>query len=340
MSGDRQNFSDGQEIIYQDLNKIPSRAERFLLDKVIFELLGRNASGFFQDSLSVSRVSNNELSVRAGLGFQLNETDVFEPDNKPVFLSANESVIVPTANPSQDRIDIVTVRAALQDSQTETRKFKDAFSSSISTSDTVVSKEWLAEVVLVEGVPSATPAVPATPAGYVKLAEVLVEAANGVTAAVNITDSRELLPLAATVGTTGSRDYDAVIGDTNEIGFSHETLKAALDDSAIQSGAKILVTRDETIDITPEVTKDNIEIVFKPNVTLTKGTQTKGLIINANGVRITNGRFADFSTGGDIAIEIGAANDYNMIRDVRFLNCDTTISGLDAKNTQTGSIEE
>lgn len=335
-----QNFNDGQEIIHEDLNKVSTRLEKFMLDKVLYELIGRTNEGFFQDSMKVTRVSNNELSVKAGMGFQYLVDDIFLPNMKPMFLSANLSVIVPTANPTNDRIDILVIKAELVNGSSESRKYKDAFTNDITNQSTVVTKEWVGTVQIVSGVADPAPVAPAIPAGYVKISEVLVEAANGVTSEVNLTDFRVLLPLAGTVGITGVIEYDAVIGDTNDLGVSHETLKAALDDPAILSGAKILVTRNESIGTTPEVTKDNLEIVFKPNVTFTKGGAVKGLIINADGVTLSGARFTEFSTVSDTAIEITGTKKFNVIEKCRFLNCDSQITGLVGKNISTNNIEE
>lgn len=335
-----QNFNEGQEIIYQDLNKISSRMQRFIFDKVLFELMGRNNQGFFQDSFQVSRVGNNEVSVKSGLGFQLNQDQSFDPDMKPISLDSNTSVVIPTANPTDDRIDLIVVQSRLIDGQTESRKFKDAFTDSITSNSAVISKEWGSDIQVVQGTPAASPVKPAVPSGYIEIASVLVEAANGVTQSSNITDERITLPISGFSGGTGNQEYVAVVGDTGELGVTHETLKAALDDPAISSGAKILVTRNETIGTTPEVTKNDIEIVFKPNITFIKGAATKGIIINADGVSLTGARFQDFSTSGDIAIEISSSRKFNIVTRCRFLNCDDTISGATGKNITQQNIEE
>lgn len=338
MSG--QNFNDGQEVIYQDLNKISSRMERLIFDKVIYELIGRSNQGFFQDSFIVTRVSNTEVNVKAGLGFQYTIGSSPEPDMRPLALDANSSQIIAAANPTDDRIDLIVVKAELVDGVSESRKFKDAFTDQISTQSMVVEKIWGSSFVIVAGTPAGVPVAPAVPAGYVLLCEILVEAANGIVSASNITDKRVLLPLAGFAGGSGSSDYDAVIGDTSILGVTHETLKAALDDAAVPSGSKILVTRNETIGTTPEVTKDNIEIVFKPNITFIKGAAILGLKINANGVKVSGARFQDFSTGGDIAIQIVTAKKFNVIELCRFLNCSDTITGAIGQNITSNNIEE
>lgn len=333
---DRTNFEDGRELIYQDFNKISSRMERFILDSLVYEILGRQSEGFFQDSFQVSRVSNNEVSVKAGFGLQNNPTDSSEPDRKPLILAANSSQIIPTADPTNDRIDLICVAAELVDGDTESRKFKDAFTSDITTGTSIVTKRWQAAIQIVQGIPAASPTEPTVPSGYIKVASVLVDAINGVTTAGNITDSRNILPLAGFSGTTGSNEYDAVVGDTSILGVSHSTLKAALDDANVLAGSKILVTRDESVANIPEIAKDNIEIVFKSGVTLSDGGSGTGLSINADGVRIKGGRFSGFTSG----IVIQATKQYNYIENVRFAGVATPLSGVTGKNYQSGSIEE
>ena len=333
--GSRQNFNDGQEIIFQDLNKIPEQMEKLIFNNVIFEMIGRNSQGFFQDSLNVTRVSNTEVNIKAGLGFQFIATDML-----PIILAANSNQIIPAANATNDRIDLVVVKAELVDGASESRKFKDAFTDTISTTSQVVEKNWESSFQIVGGTPAGSPVAPAVPAGYVLLCEILVEAANGIVASSNITDKRTLLPLAGFSGTTGSHDYDAIVGDSSILGISHETLKAALDDPAIGSGSKILVTRSELIGAIPQVDDDEIEIVFKPNITFTKDGVVSGLIINADGVKVSGARFQDFSTAGDKAIVINAAKKYTIIEKCRFLNCDATIDGAIGQNITINNIEE
>jgi hypothetical protein len=62
-----------------------------------------------------------------------------------------------------------------------------------------VETDWEAELLAVAGTPSVTPVVPATPSGYIKLAEVLVSAVTGVASGAAITDTRTLMPVGGDV---------------------------------------------------------------------------------------------------------------------------------------------
>jgi hypothetical protein len=222
--------SNEMEIASEDVSNIPAQVERLMFDKILSAMLGGNNDGFFQDGLKISRVSTTEVTVKAGVGF-INEVGAEpEPDVKPVLLNSNASQIIPTADPTNDRIDLIVAKAILVDGLTATRKFKNFSTSVISSATAVISKYWQVEILVVTGTPSATPAVPAVPAGYRNLAEVLITAGTGLASEGDIADKRSLLPLAGSVGATGGREWDAVVGDTSQLGFTHETLKAVFDD--------------------------------------------------------------------------------------------------------------
>lgn len=130
--------------------------------------------------------------------------------------------------------------------------------------------------------------------------------------------------------------YSAVVG----VGAlaTHSTLNAAMLDVA--AGARILVISDQTLNVTQQITKNNVQIDVNPGVTFQKGTATLGLQITADGVRFNGGRFAGFSTPGDKAVQVDAGSDYTMLRDMRFSNCDTEISDLSATTSSSGHITE
>jgi hypothetical protein len=192
----RTNLNDGQELIYQDLNKMSARLERELYDRVWYETLLRVQNAFFQDGLLVSYVGAATLSVNAGLGFQTDNTQLDpEPTKRPVFNSAAQNVALSPADAALDRIDIVCVQAARANVLTETRKYKDPSTGAISNQSLVTESDWQCALQVVAGTPNASPAVPATPAGWIKLAEVRVHAVTGVTGSGDLTDRRAKLPV-------------------------------------------------------------------------------------------------------------------------------------------------
>lgn len=117
--------------------------------------------------------------------------------------------------------------------------------------------------------------------------------------------------------------YAAVVG--SEAYCSHANLTAALADSAVTAGSKILVVTGETVNTTGiSISKANLQIEFMPGITFTAGTSAKALIIGAAGVRIKGGRFSGFTT----AIEITDTFNFNFVKECRFASCTTDIDDL------------
>lgn len=326
----RRNFNDGQEITHEDLNDITKAVERGLYDRFIYEMLLRSTNSFFSDGFLPEYVSPNTVSLRAGLGVQQDGAAVSpEPKQRPLYLAAAKSLVIEAPHPSQNRIDIVVVKAALATELSASRKFKDATTLVISNQTLVVQKDWDADCQIVTGTPSGSPVAPATPSGYLRIASLLITAATGLGTS-GVTDERVIF------STGGAGAYDAVVGSVT--GATHATLAAAI--AALGAGTRILVATGETVNTMIVASKNNMQIDFKPGVTLTKGTATKGLQITADGVRINGGRFAGFSTAGDKALEVAASADYAIIRDTRFASCDTEINDLNGAASISGTVTE
>lgn len=327
----RQNFSLGQEIIAEDMNSIQSRLERGVYDRIIYELISRKSNGFFQDGFSVVRTSSIAVDVKAGLGFLEEDTGTKDPFRKPVVLDADDSISIDTPDATNPRIDIICVKSDRVNSETENRKFKDEFVDTISTQNFVISTDWSADINYVVGVAAASPSAPAVPAGYVKIAELAVAANTGIPASGGVTDFRALLPIATSTSITGTPDYDAIVGDAaTDQGVTHSTLQAALSDA--QAGWKILVLQDQTINTTPVVADNNVEIVFKRGVSMIKGAANDGLQIDGNDCKVTNARFSSFNVGGDNGVVVSGGALRTYLDAPRFNDCDTNI---DDSGTQT-----
>ncbi len=192
----RRHFNDGQEVTYQDVNSIVYAMERSIYDRVIYEMLSRTTDAFFDDSFKVSFVGPTQVNVASGLGFQSDVSQVSPQANKrPLYLPSVESVNLTAPDGADDRIDIVSVRAAVVDEITASRKFKDSITSIVSNQNLVVQKDWEAEILVTAGTPSGSPAIPATPTGYIKIAELLVTAITGMSGAGAVTDKRSKMPI-------------------------------------------------------------------------------------------------------------------------------------------------
>lgn len=192
----RRAFQDGMEITFGDLSAINTEHEKELYDRVLFEMLQEFTAGVFGGAFAVTRVSATQVQVAAGNGFFQDTTQATpEPQLRPLFLAALQTLNVASPDATNPRIDIICIAPGRANTLTASRKYKDPTTSVISSQNLNVETDWSPTLQVVTGTPGATPAVPATPAGYMKLAEVLVTAVSGIAASGAITDKRTQLPV-------------------------------------------------------------------------------------------------------------------------------------------------
>lgn len=196
----RNNANDGQELTFDDLNKIAPLLQKEIYDRVVYEMLQRSVNAFFGDGLKVGYVGSALVSVNMGSGFQTDNTQV-DPEGiqRLVFNAASANQALSPPHASLDRIDIICVKAAIATTLTQMRKYKATPTSTPTLVNLPVQTDWQASFSIVTGTPNASPVVPSTPAGYLKLAEVLVHAVTGVGGAGDITDRRTLMPVGGNV---------------------------------------------------------------------------------------------------------------------------------------------
>jgi hypothetical protein len=194
----RRFWEDGVEIVLEDLNSISSAIERTFFDRIIYELIHRKTDVFFDDSFSVVYSGPTGVNVKKGVGFMEDSSQTSpEPEQRLLYRNADVSKTLSAPDATNDRIDLLVVKAALATELSGSRKFKDAISGTVSTQTKVLQKDWEAEIEVTEGTPAASPVAPAVPAGYVKLAECYVHAVSGMASQTDITDSRTTAPLGA-----------------------------------------------------------------------------------------------------------------------------------------------
>lgn len=192
----RKYFNDGQEVVEGDHNDLQALHEQELYDRVIFEMVQRTENALFNDSFKVGFVSGTLISVSEGSGFQTDNTvDPEEPTKRLLHRSVSGNLPISTPDGALDRIDIVTIKHNRITTLQELRKYKATIVSIPSTVNLDVEKDWEADVVIVAGTPNAVPVAPATPSGYIKIAELYVSAVTGIANAGAITDSRPLMPV-------------------------------------------------------------------------------------------------------------------------------------------------
>lgn len=105
------------------------------------------------------------------------------------------------------------------------------------------------------------------------------------------------------------------------------------------AGDRILVTEDDSIDSTIQITK-RLEIYFKPGVTYSKGSAGTGIEITADNVVIRQGRFTGFNGGSDIAIQVANSASHTKLRDIGFASNDKNIDDLGVNTTVGGIVNE
>lgn len=123
--------------------------------------------------------------------------------------------------------------------------------------------------------------------------------------------------------------YAAYIGTVSPGSLaSHASINAAMADVDVTTGSRILVLESATLTTIQVISKPDIQVDFKPNVTYTKGSVATGIRISQDGCVINWGRFAGFSAGGDKAILIDAGADYALLLGQRYSGNTLDVSDL------------
>lgn len=203
----RAHWEDGAEIVRNDLNAVSKGLQRELYDRLAYELMQRAENAFFQDSFLVQFSAANSIIIKKGVGFQTDSAQASpEPTKRMLYLAADTTKLISSPDSSNDRIDIVCVKAQIVDELIGSRKYKDATpAGTITTQSLVIQKDWEAEILIVDGTPGVSPVAPAVPTGYLKIAELYVTTVTGLAGSGAVTDSRSLLPVGSstTINTTG-----------------------------------------------------------------------------------------------------------------------------------------
>lgn len=271
----RQQYNDGQEIVFEDFNKAQARQEQELYDRIVYELVQQTEDAFFGNGFLASFASPTSVTVGAGSGFQTDATvSSEEPQKRLLYLDAAPTVNLTAPDGANDRIDVIAVKHARVDGATENRKFKDAGTLTISTQPLVISNEWEAEVIVVDGTPAVTPVAPSVPAGYIGVAELLVSAVTGLSGAGAVTDTRSLMPIGGEIDidtlaflrvtqdaalnikqVLSELDANQVVGRLNTNNFEDSVTDPAAPTNAgdviLYNKGELLFLRNQAGDVTP-----------------------------------------------------------------------------------------
>lgn len=363
--------NDGQEITFEDLNAMMQLAEKWSFERMLHHLVDKQAEGFFQDSFFVDYSDATHVSVRAGVGIQEDLAQVYpESTRRMLYLPAAAVKLVAAADGTNPRKDIVVVKADRVVTLTESRQIKDFVTNVVAPQMIDVRTDWLATVTVVTGTPGVSPAEPAVPSGYVKIAVINVPAITGPTSQGNLVDSRSLMPILENtkidtsafvsvptkavgtklkttlseldaLGTSAAQVlllYKAIVGSAP--GCTHATAAAAI--AAVSAGDRIYLTENISLNAALVINKANLEIHAKPGVVISKGSATTGFDVQSGGggFNFHGGKVSGFSAGGDKAFAFDAAAAYCSVWGVRLANNDTNIDDSLVDVAQFGNIEE
>lgn len=185
-------FNDGQEIVQDDFNQIAQASETELYDRIAFQLGLKQENFCFDDSFLVEYLSSTSVTVRAGVGFQTDNTQTSpEPKKRLLALASQATKTLAAPDGANPRIDIVSIKATRVVTATENRNFKDV-TEVLSVQSMDVKSDWELDCVVTTGTPSGSPAIPSTPAGYIKIAELAIAAGTGLPSTGGITDKRSV----------------------------------------------------------------------------------------------------------------------------------------------------
>ena len=178
----RQNFTKGQALSTIDFNRISSRLEKQLYDRVIKELVGGEA-GVFPDGFDITVDSlGGMLTVSPGLGFVPIVADESAPSFVPVYAGSPFSRGIPTfIDAANKRVDLLVARPIRVNSTPIQRPFQD-IDGTVTVRETSEFTDWGISLELVEGnvvSRSAADDIPDVPAGTLVLAELHLQHSPG-----------------------------------------------------------------------------------------------------------------------------------------------------------------
>lgn len=257
-------ISPRERPLSSDVNLASSVLDRALRDFLLLagesrvaynDPTGLPTNSFVAQSFQASAGAGLSVNLHLGMGFQYNGTDVpADIDGilglddksyyKPLYLSADQNLIVPTADPTNPRYDIIEVKC---DRRRENALTRDVFNPTSEVYDpTLVLKslafdlygrngvnDTTAGINYKTGTPGVSPSAPSVDSGYVKIAEIHVPAAATSLTAANIIDYRRTY-----------HQYGAMRGSVSYTGPVNAALAApAVTGANLPPGWKIAVSQ-------------------------------------------------------------------------------------------------
>jgi hypothetical protein len=313
----RRQFNDGQEINYNDFNAIGAAIEREMYDRFCKWLVFGTTDAFFGDSFLAVYASATSVTVTPGLGLQLDSAQTTpEPTVRPMYLGSSVVKTITSPDSSNPRWDLLCVKADRIVELTGTRRFKNASSGAITDETMDLQTDWEAAFTIVAGTPAGSPAKPSTPSGYIRIAELYVNAGTGMSGANDVDDTRAIMPIGAdaTMSTLGyanitaasSRTIRAIMADIDTlltkarsiVAVSGNVTATAYATHLVDTGAARAITMPAAAAGKWFVVKDKIGTAATYPITMTRAGSEKIDGASANRVLETNWGAWEFVSDG------------------------------------------
>lgn len=189
-------WNTNQAVTSSDLNRMGKAAQASVLNLLAARLLydattEQPRTGNIGDDCLCVVTGALEVTVLRGITWRYDssETNAWAPHYKVAIVEADEALTL-DAHDAQARIDVISVAPAEEDDESAGRVVWDGSALTGTTVDT--RRKLTATLTVTKGTPGVSPAVPATPSGHVKLAQVTVPAVAG---AITAYDFRSIIGL-------------------------------------------------------------------------------------------------------------------------------------------------
>lgn len=187
-----------EKVASTDINDLQMAQYQSIQDDVLYRFFGSQATGVFGSDLAVGFVDATHVSIAAGVGFFYDAAQVgYVPKNRMIKVDPTFNAAITTPSPSNPRIDRICLAPNFATTATASRYVKAGGVGPIALQTVNKLKEMTYTLNVVAGTPGAVPVAPATPAGHISLATVLVATSTGIAGAGSITDTRNILSVAA-----------------------------------------------------------------------------------------------------------------------------------------------
>ena len=201
-----------EKVVSDDINQAQLAMAQSMQDDFLYRFFGE-VNGCCGSDLAVSYVSALAGSIAVGTAFMW---DAAQTGNTPKYRMIKAATAIPftltAADGTHDRIDRICLAPNFAVTGTSARFVKAGGTGAISSQTVTKIQEMTYTLTVVAGTPGASPSAPATPAGNISLATVLVTAITGMSGSGAVTDTRTVLALAFS-----STGHILMTGGTNQL---------------------------------------------------------------------------------------------------------------------------